>query len=397
MFWSLSCAVCRRKANWLGELQKVKLQVHGGINVSTTSLTKCTSCKLVVLLFAIALLVPQPLLAGHTQVIVYQHVFSKGIDKAFPIWRPVNVTYTFVQDDIYVYAFTQASFKAHLNFTWRWYDEVGILVRSDTQPVQCEKSMCEFYNTLPLKGTAAAGRLGSWYMDLLADDLVLYSDHFAVVPRVEREDAFIFDVKSPGRVRVNLTETIHPYQEEWNNSLVRIPEPAENFTAYERDTGRILRLATSRGSNDPEDSSTKVNIIFDSPQADGYDFTLSFDLAGAFGVSENGFFLRWWWNDGVHPNPVTFKVILQEALDMVDLLGPSDYTKNVETGRVVISFAGTAPPNRYFTWKLIYRITTMPTTVTSTVPASQLGSLALGAGVVAIALVLIARRRLIHF
>jgi len=206
--------------------------------------------------------------------------------------------------------------------------------------------------------------------------------------------AWTFDVNSPMHARVNLTVTIHPHGENWNDYTFSIGETVDSFHAYEYGTNRILRVALYK-----EDSLTKVRVLFDSPQGDEYKLTVSFDLyRSAFGIVGSDFFFTWTSRTGIHPRPEKITVILPQGFELVRLQGVSaNYTSNMKMGRFVVSFAGTVPPDGAFHWTIVYRqapaaVTTMtqtPTTVTTPrgAPSVQLPWFMIIGGVIALILV----------
>jgi subtilase family serine protease len=120
----------------------------------------------------------QPAYASVTKVT--QHVFAKGVDTSGPTWVPINLTNTFTQDDAYVYAFTEASYS-QTNFTWVWHEPSGAAYYTDSNSFGCDRTSCQLYDRLAVRGTDAATKFGTWRMDLLADGKLLYSDTFELV------------------------------------------------------------------------------------------------------------------------------------------------------------------------------------------------------------------------
>jgi hypothetical protein len=328
----------------------------------------------------IALTILHPLPNAHAKVTALsQHVFAKGIDKSGSRWKPINVTDTFTQVDDYVYAFTSASFSS-TNFTWRWHDPSGAVLNTDFQIFDCGGKTCEFYDRLPIRGKDAQVKLGMWKMDLLADGVVLYSDPFKLTGYVSNELAWNFDVYNPMRAHVNLTVTVHPEAGTWSDYWTGLQDKVGNFSAHEFGSNKSLLVSLS--SSTWPDYPTKVDVIFDSPQGDGYKFTISFDLASGFGATANGYSLSWNWGTDFTTRPGKVTIILPPGFKLGSVRGdPKNYTTAQENGRASVSFAGTAPPYGVFSWIVLYQeipasatlssssMTPSPTSVSATQPS----------------------------
>ena len=301
-------------------------------------------------------------------VTVHEHYFAKSIVVQAANWRPANVSSSFTQDDAYVYAYTNASFAVS-NFTWKWYDPSGALYTSWNETHTCETRFCRFYTYMELANHTSADRIGKWRMDLLADGVLLYSDHFTLLPVIEEENYWYFDLYSnqpqsgPLRAHVNLTVTIHPDNVTWSGYSVRMPYAA-NITAYEFGTNRPLQVVTRNDSS--------VIVEFGAQRRDGYKFTMSFDLASGFESHTDqlsdryyrDFNLTWYEYVGVHPVPQDFTVVLPSGCTLVHVMAPANYTTELirSENRHFVSFNMTAPPDQVSVWSILFQnMTLLPT------------------------------------
>jgi hypothetical protein len=307
--------------------------------------------------------------SGH-MYLVYIHTFSKGVNKSGNVWTPIAPTNNFTQDDAYVYAYTRAAFDYPTNITWKWYAPSGNLYFTDSEVWGCDQKYCDFYDRIQISGADAATMLGTWRMDLIADRNLTYSDHFQLLPYVEEEEAWRSNLTSPTHAKVALDVTIHPYNStKWQSfGPLSIDQMAQtgNFTAYEKDTNKPLGVIHT-----VENSTDKVKVVFNSPEADGYEFVILFDAgAGSFGTIGGNTFLDWNWNAGVNPLPQNVTVVLPTSFTLVDATGASTHNTGTVDGRMTVSFSGTAPPNGSFDWKVTYS----PIAQSSTIATVQTSS-----------------------
>lgn len=189
------------------------------------------------------------------------------------------------------------------------------------------------------------------------------------------ELSWIFDINdtsNPFHAYVNLTVTIHPHNELWQNYTFDIAALiGRGFSAYEFGTNKRLLVTTQELT----DVTTEVDIAFDSGKGDGYRFTLSFELAGTFGKvdTDNSLFLTWTWSNGIHPRPEEVTVILPQGFDFVRVEGglSGNYTLGNLLNRTTVSFRGIAQPNDAFHWVVFYR---QPPQTTTSIPSTSTSS-----------------------
>lgn len=332
---------------------------------------------------------------------VLQHVFAHGIDTTGTVAKPVGPAGSFTQNDAYVYAFTKASFS-YDNFTWRWYDPSGTLYKTDSAIFSCDALYCELYDSLPISGTDAAAKLGTWHMDLVADGTVAYSDNFQLTAYVLYQESWAFNLTAPMHGHVSLDVTIHPYQEQWPDFSFNIAQDAgaSNFTAYEYGTNKPLGVVQSTITDKQQ---IGVRVVFDSPKGEGYRFVILFDLGGSFGTISSDTFLDWTWNAGVNPLPMNVTVVLPPSFTLISVTGASNYNTGSMHSRTIVVFSGTAPPNGGFHWTVTYApvvqsatLTTQPSTMSqagnplTSIPGFPVESIFLGV-ILAVAF-LVARR-----
>lgn len=140
---------------------------------------------LVIVLFT-SLLFPS---ASGKIIQLYAHFFAREVDMTFPGEpKPIGITDTFTQADDWVFAFIRATFTAGTTFQWSWYEPSGSRYASysysNTQEPECAKQVCAFYNGIGFHGYRAERELGTWRIDVYADDALLYSDRFTIKPRM---------------------------------------------------------------------------------------------------------------------------------------------------------------------------------------------------------------------
>lgn len=180
---------------------------------------------------------------------------------------------------------------------------------------------------------------------------------------------YLLDVWNPLRAHVNWLVTIHPHDEKWDELDYNINENVGNFTAY--DYRSNMSLGVSFGDN-------KLKVIFDSPQGDGYQVLVRFDVAPpSLGTEGAGYFLKWGSRTDVHPLPMNITVILPAGYNMTGFQPsflsaiPSSLSppavKSYEAGRLTISSSATVSPNDGFWWVIAYG---KQTTLTTTTPSS---------------------------
>jgi hypothetical protein len=323
-------------------------------------------------------------------VTVHRHFFFKSLvptkwTAANPAnWRAANISASFTQDDEFVYAYTNASFIVPKNFTWQWYDPTGALYTSWSARVTCMTLFCTNYVYLALAGHSSADRLGKWRMNLLADGVLLYSDYFTLLPVINEEDYWYFNLytnqaqSGPPRAHVNLTVTIHPHNLKWTYYGVKMPYAA-NITAYDFGTNRALQVITG--------TDNRVVVDFGEPRGDDYKLVLSFDLA--YGFESQGelssshyryrsFNLTWDEYVEVHPVPQKFTIALPSGSTLVQVITPTNYTTGTIMGenRPVVSFNLTAPPDQILGWSIIFYNETVLVARTTTTQAAVTGNYA---------------------
>lgn len=291
-------------------------------------------------------------LAGASVGQITQHVFARGVDKSGSVWKPINVTNAFTQDDSYVYAFTAISSFSKTTFAWSWHDPNGKLYLNQSMMWDACRTHCQFYAAMIVSGKDAALNWGSWKMDLLADGKLLYSDQFTISPVITEEDSWTFDLDAPMHAHVDMAITIHPNKGDWKDYGMLTGERVGNFTAYDYATGRALGVIVAPPTS--EEEKTGIIVVFDTPRGNGYKFVLSYDLASAFGTRGTNLFLRWTWNSATRPLPQNVVVILPEDYVFNSIEGAANYTTTTPAKRVVISFSGTASPNAPFGWSVSY-------------------------------------------
>ena len=319
---------------------------------------------------------------GFAAIVLYDHGFSKNL-----LWTArghvlVNRTSSFTQDDAGVWAYVIAAYY-NATFTWYYYDPSGKLYFNQTNSEQCQVSPCTTVTYVPIHGTAAATRFGTWTLDLFDEGILVFIDHFSISPVITEVDHWTFNVSQSlplFRVHGDLTVTIHPNNGTWSSYKMLMPY-ATNITAYE--TSSNITLPVTR-LND-----TSVIVNFGSPQSDGFTFVIDFDVyygwvaLNGWGVGVNFAFtwqdFPWQRSFGVHPVPESFTVELPVNATFTELTGFNAMVipRNITTGaRTSVSFATTLLPWQRFGWTIIYRdLSAVPqTTVVATTTVFSLAS-----------------------
>ncbi|MGA8904624.1 MAG: hypothetical protein WB661_06410 [Candidatus Bathyarchaeia archaeon] len=306
------------------------------------------------------------------------HVFAKGMTSGngptvyanyTAYGSPINVTNTFTQGDAYVYTIAFATFSA-TNFTWIWYDPTGAVYETDRLYAICgaaSGALCTLYDRIAIAGTDAVTKLGTWRMTLFADRSILYSDSFQLISYTEEDDSWTFNVTASMHAHVSLDVTIHPYNGTRTAYLFSIPENdlTGNYSAYEYRTNKPLRVIHNvAGSKD------KATVVFGAPKGDGYRFTATFDLAGAFrhaGFSpESPLILEWYWGSP-YPIPMKVIVILPAFFQLGGVVGNyGDFRTTTLDNRTAVFFSGISPPNGRFHWIVTYAPVEQPSTLSTT-------------------------------
>jgi len=306
--------------------------------------------------------------SGFAAVHVYTHGLSKQAKWALNgNFIPIKAS-NFTQDDVAVYAYFQAALYS-ANITWQWYDPTGQLYSNRTTQAQCQASPCTFVQGLTLAGTGiypapAATKYGLWRLVVLANGYALYSDVFSVNPVITEEDSWNFNVtqSTPAVVHGRLTVTIHPNNQTWSTYRIYMPYGA-NFTSFDAASNRTLMVSSY---NESMPGSVVVN--FGGARADGYRFTLGFDLVyglnGVNGYLGVGYSFRWVDEPysrpvpDARPIPETFMINLPRGSTFVDLIGINSMNLNrILRGesQPSISFGVTLAPHQRFGWAILYR------------------------------------------
>lgn len=342
---------------------------------------------------------------GATAVLLYDHGFAKDIARIHGNLLPLNVTSTFTQDDVAVYAFVHIAFYS-ANLTWLWYDPSGHLYYSEGDVQECTSTVCGFESGIVVGNYLPAARVGLWMLNLLVDGNLLYSDHFLLNPVIRQENRWNFRVVEsfPRSLHVDLTVMIHPNNGTWNFYKTFLPY-ASNVSAYELVSKHPLQVFTFN------DNSVVVDLGV--PRLDGYTFGLSFDLINGVrdvnGYGAGVFMLSWkeaWQRiSDIHPTPETFNITLPQRAILLNTSGTNKtISHNVAEGRPSLSFTMTLSPNQPLAWNITYadftyinsRLNTRSSTSTTVLPSKviqstqlpplDLGNVSLWAAVVSVIL-----------
>jgi hypothetical protein len=320
---------------------------------------------------------------GFAAIEVYDHGFSKTV-----LWTSrghvlVNRTSTFTQDDRGVWAYVVAAYY-NATLTWDFYDPSGQLYFNRTNSEQCDVAPCTSVSFIPIHGTAAATKFGTWTLELLDEGFPVFTDHFSITPIITEEDQWTFNVSQSlphFTVHGDLTVTIHPDNGTWSYYKMLMPY-ATNVTAFEASSNRTLNVTRL---ND-----TSVIVNFGAPQSDGFSFVIDFDIIYGW-VALNGWAVgvnfAFTWQDfpwqrsfTVHPVPESFTIELPVNSTFTELTAFNTMAidRNVTTGpRTSVAFATTLLPWQRFGWTIIYReLSAIPQapTVSSTTMALSLES-----------------------
>jgi len=307
---------------------------------------------------------------GFAAVVLNDHGFSKNL-----LWTTrghvlVNKTSTFTQDETGVWAYVIATFY-NASFTWYYYDPTGQLYFNRTDSRECPVSPCTDVTYVPIRGTGAATRFGTWTVELFDEGIQVFTDHFSITPVITENDHWTFNVNNSlplFRVHGDLTVIIHPNNGTWSGYKMYLPY-ATNITAYETTSNRTLNITRL---ND-----TSVTVAFGAPQSDGFSFVLDFDVFYGW-VALNGWNVgvnfAFTWQDfpwqrsfDVHPVPESFTIELPVNATFTELSGFNAMVlpRNITNGsRTAIEFATTLQPLQRFGWTVIYRqLSAVPPTI----------------------------------
>jgi len=292
-------------------------------------------------------------------IIVYDHGLAKDV-----AWTqnghfvPMNKTTTFTQDDSYVYAYFTAALST-ANVTWQWYEPNGDLFRERTDQERCSVAPCTFVFYFGLANSLAASKFGFWKMDLAVSGSILYSEHFFIMPIVNQENHWNFNVEqsTPFIAHGYLSVTIHPSNDTWSSYLIQMPY-AENVTAYEltNKTERTLSVMTNNVTNE-------ILVDMGAARSDGFTFVLSFDVSYGMrhlnDLNAGDFAFTWKeYLDDTHPIPQTFTITLPQESQVIDTIGFNAMVLKTNLTSVSIpsiSFSTTALGRQNFGWTVIYR------------------------------------------
>ena len=325
---------------------------------------------------------------GFAAIVLYDHGFSKNL-----LWTTrghvlVNRTSSFTQDDAGVWAYVIAAYY-NATFTWAYYDPSGQLYFNQTNSEQCQVAPCTSVTYIPIHGTAAATKLGTWTLVLLDEGSPVFTSHFSIAPVITEEDHWTFNVSQSlplFKIHGDLTVTIHPNNGTWSQYKMLMPY-AKNVTAYDASSNKTLLVTRL---ND-----TSVIVDFGAAQSDGYTFVIDFDVyyglvaLNGWGVGVNFAFtwqdFPWQRSFEIHPVPESFTVELPVNSTFTELTGFNAMviarnvtSESITSGsRTSLEFATTLLPLQRFGWTIIYReLSAIPqtVTVTSTTMALSLAS-----------------------
>src|SRR5208337_675347 len=298
---------------------------------------------------------------GFAAIVLYDHGFSKTL-----LWSSrghvlVNRTSTFTQDDAGAWAYVTAAYY-NATLTWDYYDPSGQLYFNRTYSEQCQVAPCTSVTFIPIHGTGAAIKLGTWTLELFDEGSPVFTDHFSITPVITEEDHWTFNVNQSlphFTVHGDLTVTIHPNNGTWSDYKILMPYAA-NVTAFEASSNRTLHATIL---ND-----TSVIVDFGAVESDGFSFVIDFDVyygwvaLNGWGVGVNFAFT---WQDypwersfDVHPVPESFTVELPVNSTFTELttFNAMVIGRNVTSGsRTSVAFATTLLPWQRFGWTIIYR------------------------------------------
>ncbi len=337
---------------------------------------------IILALFLVIQLVRCAPVNGFAAIVLYDHGFSKHL-----LWTTrghvlVNRTSTFTQDDAGVWAYVIAAYY-NATLTWDYYDPTGQLYHNETNSEQCPVAPCTTVTYIPIRGTGAATKFGTWTLELLDEGFPVFTDHFSIAPVITEQDHWTFNVSQSFplfKVHGDLTVTIRPNNGTWSEYKMLMPY-AKNVTAFDASSNRTLHVTRL---ND-----TSVIVDFGIAESDGFTFVIDFDVyygwvaLNGWGVGVNFAFtwqdFPWQRSFGIHPVPESFTVLLPVNSTFTELTGfnAMAFGRNVTSGsRTSVEFATTLLPWERFGWTIIYRdLSAMPKTVTvSTTMALSLAS-----------------------
>jgi hypothetical protein len=293
----------------------------------------------------------------------------------------VNRTSTFTQDDSGVWSYVIAAYY-NATFTWDYYDPSGQLYFNRTSLEQCDVTPCTSVTYIPIRGTNAATKFGTWTLEFLDEGYPVFTDHFSITPVITEVDRWIFNVSQSYPdflVHGDLTVTIHPDNGTWSYYRILMPY-AKNVTAFEASSNNALNVTRL---ND-----TSVIVNFGAAQSDGFSFVIDFNVWYGWAYLNGwqvGVNFAFTWQDfpwerlfDVHPVPESFTVELPANSTFTELTAFNAMVidRNV-TNAASVAFATTLLPWQRFGWTIIYRdLSAIPQTaiVSSTTMALSLAS-----------------------